>query len=467
MRIINNCTLIIADCYNYGKAVDSLQKSMAQCQFDKVLFFTDIPIEVDGVEVVQIPTIKSKQDYSVFILNELWKHIVTDFVLITQHDSWVLNGERFDLRLYSYDYCGANWPEADGLTCGNGGFSFRTRRLLEAVAKDDFVKKNGVVQEDVTICRVYRGYLEEKYSLFWATEEICDQFSFELIEPRQHTFGFHGYFHPPFRDTVILKRSAAIGDIILLEPVMRWFFMNSYNVVLDIPIQFFDLYSEHYFQVKHISQFDRRIPAREINLDKSYESRPGQSYLKSYFEFCGITNYELTKPFLYPIVSNETKLFPKLAVIHIDQRQTPHRNIFGVNWKEVVDRLESLGFTVLQVGRFRHERVAPEINTSAIRFLKFVISSCDLFIGCDSAPAHIAVAYNKPCVIFFGSVSPQLVYPDLTNVEIIQQKCEFQNCWHTVQGGTEGKPCVFDQTKPPCCISSSDEVIQKINKFYE
>jgi len=465
MKQINNCTAVIIDCYNYGRAVDAIQKSMAQCKFDKVLFFTDIPLEVDGVEVIQAEGIKSAQDYSVFILTKLWEYIETDFVLIIQHDGYVLNGGEFDERLYDYDYAGAIWPESDGLTVGNGGFSWRSKRLLESVAIDDFIIKTGIVQEDVTICRVYRGYLEEKYGIKWATHELCDKFSFELIAPRQPTFGFHGYFHEPFKPTIILKRSAAIGDIILLEPVMRWFSLNNYNVVLDIPIQFYDLFSEHYFPVKHISQFDRRIPAREINLDKSYEVRPGQPYLQSYFEFCGIKDFELSKPFLYPIVSKETKLFRRLAVIHIDERQTPHRNVFGIDWEPVKEHLESLGFTVLQVGRFRHEYVAPEINTSSIRFLKFVISSCDLFIGVDSAPAHIAIAYNKPAIVFCGSVNPKLVYPDLTNVKVIQNDCEFAGCWHTKTGSTEGVPCVFDEKKPPCCIHSAEEVIEAINMF--
>lgn len=464
MKRINNCTLVICDCYNYGKAVDSLQKSMAQCEFDKVLFFTDIPLEVDGVEVIQIAGIKSAQEYSVFILTELWRYIETDFVLITQHDGYILNGELFDEKLYDYDYAGAVWPESDGLTVGNGGFSWRSKRLLQSVANDNFIRKSGTVQEDVTICRIYRGYLEETYGLKWATDEICNKFSFELIEPTQVTFGFHGFFHEPLVETVILKRSAAIGDIILLEPVMRWYSLHGYNVVLDIPIQFFDLFSEHYFPVKHISQFNRRIPAKEINLDKSYEVRPGQPYLKSYFEFCGIKDFELSKPFLYPQVSKETKLFNKYAIIHIDKRDQPSRNIFGIEWSKVTEHLESLGFMVLQVGRYKHETVANEINTSGIRFLKFVIGGCDLFIGCDSAPAHIAVAYNKPAIIFCGSVNPKYVYPDLTNVKIMQNDCDRSGCWH-LKGSSVGQPCFYDVEKPPCSVHSAESVIEAINKF--
>lgn len=438
---------------------------MSQCNFGKVLFFTDIPLEVEGVNVIPIQSIKSTQEYSLFMLTELFKWIETDFVLITQHDGYVLNGGEFDERLYDYDYAGAVWPEQDGLTVGNGGFSLRSKKLLETIAEDDFIKKTGIVQEDVVICRVYRGYLEKTYDFKWATEELCHKFSFELMEPTSPTFGFHGYFHPPAKPTVIIKRSAAIGDIILLEPVMRWFSLNGYNVVLDIPIQFFDLYSEHYFPVKHISQFNRKMIAREINLDRSYEVRPGRPYLESYFEFCGIKDYTLSRPALYPIVSNETKLFRKYAVIHIDSRSTPHRNIYDVNWLTVRKHLETRGFEVIQVGRMPHQKAGIEMNTVGIRFLKFIISGCDLFIGIDSAPAHIAVAYNKKSIIFCGSVNAQLVYPDLDKVKVIQNECIYSGCWHTVVGGTEGKPCVFNVEKPPCCVHDAYEVIKAVNEF--
>jgi ADP-heptose:LPS heptosyltransferase len=134
---------------------------------------------------------------------------------------------------------------------------------------------------------------------------------------------------------------------------------------------------------------------------------------------------------------------------------------------DVVEYLKSLGFTVLQVGRYKHEQVADEINTSSIRFLKFVISSCDLFIGVDSSPAHIAVAYNKACVIMCGSVNPKLIYPDLTNVEIIQQPCDHAFCWHTKSGSSEGVPCFYAGTEKEvqCSNYDSQMIISAIDKF--
>jgi len=138
MRVINNVTLICLDCNTYGAAVSALQKSMAQCEFERVVFLTDIPITLPGIEVVQVPTIKSKQEYSRFIIKELYKYFDTDYVLICQHDGYVLHGYCWDDAFYDYDYIGAPWIYEHGRNVGNGGFSLRSRRLQGILGTDEF-----------------------------------------------------------------------------------------------------------------------------------------------------------------------------------------------------------------------------------------------------------------------------------------------------------------------------------------
>jgi len=133
MKKIERTTLLIIDCLKYGRAVTSLKKSMEKCSFDRVIFFTDIELEVEGVEVITIAPIKSKDEYSFFVLKDLFRYITTDFILLQQWDSWILESEEFDDRLYEVDYAGALWPEQDSLRNGNGGFSWRSKRLLDAV----------------------------------------------------------------------------------------------------------------------------------------------------------------------------------------------------------------------------------------------------------------------------------------------------------------------------------------------
>jgi ADP-heptose:LPS heptosyltransferase len=466
MRNIPELTIICIDCYNYGKAVSALQKCLEQIPEIKAKFLTDIELDIDGIETVMIPTIKNKKEYSDFCIKELHKHFDTSHCLLVQWDGYILDGEQWKEEFLEYDYIGAPWLYTDGRNVGNGGFSLRSKKLQNILANDDSIKP--LHPEDDAIARTYRPYLEEKYNIKFADEKLAESFSFELREPNQKTFGFHGHFHHPYRPSVIIKRTAAIGDILLAEPIMRYYAQKNYNIILDIPKDFFDLFSNHYFPIKHISQFDKNriTPEKTINLDFAYEAKPRQNRLKSYFEFCGIKEYELTRPVLFPLVDEKTKLFKKYAILHIDNKNIPHRNVYGVNWKAIKRHLEAYGYLVFQVGKEDHESIGLEINTASLAFLKFFIAGCDLFIGIDSAPLNIAMAYNKPCVGFFGSVNPEYVHPNMKGLEVIQQPCIYQHCYHK-NNTLVGADCVFDKQKPPCCIAETEQVIDAINRLHQ
>jgi ADP-heptose:LPS heptosyltransferase len=466
MRNLLDVTIVCIDCYNYGKAISALQKSIEKIKFEDALFLTDIDIEVDGIKTVLIDSIKSKEDYSEFCIKELYKYVQTPYCLLVQWDGYVLDEKAWNEDFLNYDYIGAPWLYSDGRNVGNGGFSLRSKKLLDILALDPEV--SNLHPEDDAICRVYRPYLEKKYNIKFAPEKLAESFAFELRQPNQPTFGFHGNFHYPYKPTVLIKRTAAIGDVILVEPVMRHFINKGYNVVLDTPLEFYELFNKHYFQVTHISQFDigRITPEKVFNLDFAYEVKPKQNRLKSYFEFCGIKDYKLTRPILFPLIDKNTKLFKKYVVIHIDQKDIPHRNIYGVNWKAVKKHLEAYGYLVIQIGKEKHESIGAEINTSSLGFLKFVIAGCDLFIGIDSGPLNIAMAYNKPCVGFFGSVNPEYVHPDMNGLEVIQQPCIYQHCYH-VAGTVTGVDCVINKEMPPCCIAETEQVIEAINNLHK
>jgi len=243
MLTLKNVTLICVDCYNYGGAVSAIQKSIEKVQFAAVKFLTDIEIEVEGVDVVQISRINSKEDYSRFIVKELYKYFDTSHVLVIQHDGYVLNADVWDEDFLWYDYIGAPWLETDGYNTGNGGFSLRSLSLQYFLGTD----KNITVThpEDAQICRFYGPYLQSVGFKF-AKEEVAEKFSFELRQPNQHTFGFHGKFHMPYKPYVFIRRYAAMGDVVRVEPVIDWFHKNGYNVILDTHPSFFKLFQHHH-----------------------------------------------------------------------------------------------------------------------------------------------------------------------------------------------------------------------------
>src|SRR5690242_9449670 len=128
-----NVTLVAISCVKYGETIKALEKSLQQITPAKTIFFTDADVIVHGIEVVKIDTL-DWEGYSDFVMNHLWRYVDTGYVLIQQHDSWVLNADCWDDEFYNYDYIGARWLYNDGRANGNGGFSFRSTKLLHETA---------------------------------------------------------------------------------------------------------------------------------------------------------------------------------------------------------------------------------------------------------------------------------------------------------------------------------------------
>ncbi len=83
------------------------------------------------------------------MLRDLASHVETSHALCIQWDGYVLRGQAWDPAFLTYDYIGAPWPHfSDGHNVGNGGFSLRSRRLLEACRQLPF---DGQTAEDVVI----------------------------------------------------------------------------------------------------------------------------------------------------------------------------------------------------------------------------------------------------------------------------------------------------------------------------
>ena len=90
---LNKVTLICVDCSRHAEAVAAIRKSMQECDFAAVKFLTDREFDIEGVEVIKILPIKSKEEYSYFIIKELYKYFDSEYCLIIQHDGYVLNGK--------------------------------------------------------------------------------------------------------------------------------------------------------------------------------------------------------------------------------------------------------------------------------------------------------------------------------------------------------------------------------------
>jgi hypothetical protein len=193
---LQNVTLCIADCANPYLASLAIEKSLRVCDFHQVLFFTDKKINLDTpVEIIKIDKIDSIDSYNKFILKDIGGYISTDFVLLIQWDGYVLDASAWRPEFTNYDYVGARWHwHPEGKRVGNGGFSLRSKKLLDITSADSFpVLEN--IPEDVQICIAQSDYLMGAFQVRFAPENVAAQFSYERDEPNFPSFGFHGLFN--------------------------------------------------------------------------------------------------------------------------------------------------------------------------------------------------------------------------------------------------------------------------------
>ena len=195
-RIVDSLTICAIDCVAPTLALRALTKSLEKCSFKKALLFSDVSIACGrDVDLIKIPTIDSLDAYSKFLMKDLYRHIETPYALVVQWDGYVIDPSAWSEIFLSSDYIGAKWHwHQDGRTVGNGGFSLRSKKLLNAVASSDIPFVLGIA-EDEQICRIYREKLESQFGIKFSSELIADQFSYERTLPDAPTFGFHGIFN--------------------------------------------------------------------------------------------------------------------------------------------------------------------------------------------------------------------------------------------------------------------------------
>ena len=204
--------------------IRAIYTCMDFADFDSVKFITSKEvIDIRGEDLLQDGivceepsiSITNMKDYARFMIYHLTEHVDTNYTLTIQHDGFIVNPDQWRDEYYDYDYIGAPWPWreqgfvtpfGEHISVGNGGFSFRSKKLLDVpskvevpfdvVAMNDFYKMFGGVNwnEDGNIC-VHNRHIFEAQGCKFAPVEVAKYFSHEStldINYGMIPFGFHG-----------------------------------------------------------------------------------------------------------------------------------------------------------------------------------------------------------------------------------------------------------------------------------
>lgn len=177
-------------------------------------------LEKDGITLEEpVIEVNNYNDYNYYVVYKLREHIETSHCLLVQPDGFVLFPEKWDDSWLEYDYIGAPWayvedsyidPFGNHHRVGNGGFSLRSKKLLDVPSKvevpwevnnsDFYWMPPGVVNyhEDGNIC-VHNRHIFVEQGCKFAPVEVAVKFSQEARVPECEgitPFGFH-YRLPP------------------------------------------------------------------------------------------------------------------------------------------------------------------------------------------------------------------------------------------------------------------------------
>lgn len=209
-----NITLCLIDCTdNYDRCLNAIKFCIDKVIYTKIYFLTNkinelINYKNQIIEIVKIPTIDSLQKYSRFMMFDLNKYITTDFVQIIQRDGIIVDETKWNDEFLNYDYIGSPWWFNNEYNVGNGGFSLRSKKLLNTISdlKDKLIYFH---PEDVAICRTYKQTLI-KNGINFAPEEIALKYSWEENPNYKFypdSFGIHD-----MRSILWLKRNGMLKD---------------------------------------------------------------------------------------------------------------------------------------------------------------------------------------------------------------------------------------------------------------
>lgn len=205
-------TLLCVDCVNTNRAIRVLEKCKQLCDFGDVKFLTSLPCTYN--HKVDISPLNSLIEYSVFMLTKSHEFINTSHILVVQRDGWILNPDAFDYNWLHYDYIAPLFVQYDRV--GSGGFSLRTKRLMEETARM-IPKWDGTPKRALEIQQGLH-YYEDGVISFTVSRQ---KFRFpSLMEASQFAqggnpnpeyyiekpFGFHGAFQHIDHPTGIVSR---------------------------------------------------------------------------------------------------------------------------------------------------------------------------------------------------------------------------------------------------------------------
>lgn len=445
--------------------VDTDKPHLAQQAIDwclKISSFDDVKLLTDRDDLrysQKINRLNGLEAYSKFMIRELNNYVHTDHCLVVQWDGYVLNPYAWTPHFLKYDYIGAPW-NAVPMVVGNGGFSLRSKKLLELLAKNPF--PDNPHPEDNYICLRHRNDLIN-LGIQFPNPLMASQFAIEArrwngSDWESHSkgwsgqFGFHSfltklpdkvyrpniYHHTGDMGDVIYSLAAikAIGPGVLwLSPENRYPYPRpthtppSYEWA-DSIASLANLQDYVWkCQFTHIYPYSTDY---DFNKHRMFYIEKGNEKWNSLFRL-HLKTFNADYPEDQPWLTVDKSEIVQGRPIMVNRTKRYHNDRFP--WHELVAKFKHQMFFVghrdeyLAFAELNRDGEIPHVPTPKLVDVARLVQGCKVFVGNQSTPMAIAFGLNKPVVQETWPLNRNCVFKRSNVLYSFKDKIEIPDSW--------------------------------------
>jgi len=291
--------------------------------------------------------------------------------------------------------------------------------------------------------------------------------------------------------SIAIKRSIGMGDVILVEPIIKK--LKQKYPKVEITLYTASDRIANYFE--HKPDKIEKIPADlllkdfladkpqqvKFDLDLAYESRLGKSFIDSYAEVCGIEfdDAEDKHVQLTTNIGELTIVKPELpkgeyVVVCGDGSGWPGKTWGVQNYTEVIKWLKEKGYEVVETGTEVSTETDPKYHGCDLDTMVRLLAGCVLYIGGDNGPMHIARGFSTPCLTIAGAALPYFTNPNRKEIFYVQHNTHpglgIKHQQFVNMNGSQltfmpnyepDPPCGIDKIKPKDVIGCLEKMFHK------
>lgn len=283
--------------------------------------------------------------------------------------------------------------------------------------------------------------------------------------------------------SVALKRTIGMGDIVLVEPIIkkikeRWpnAPLNFYTAKPEI-VDYFVNKPDKITSIEEDSVVKDILGERadeqiKIDLDLSYESREQSQFIDAYAAVADLEFNNQKEKHVQLVCDEEPLIKDKYVVVVGDGSGWPGKTWPIEKYAEVVRYIKSLGYKVYETGYEVTDEGEEKYHKCDLKEMVNLIANCEFFVGGDNGPMHIARGFNRPCIAINGAALTYLSNPNHEDIFYLEDRThgghgiKHKQFFNLTEQGLTFVPYFEDGPDSGLNSIEAPDVIAAIEKFF-